>query len=86
VQKILPFVVSPAKDVSEVGVLREQSLSSVDSKMESITSNDSDEKVPGKKDGVMQNSVKVAAQDTPLVKPEGDLEGKEQGNFNFIGK
>ena len=64
-QKILPFVVSPAKEVSEIGVLREQSLSSVDSKMESITSNDSDEKVPGKKDKVMQKSVKVSAQDTP---------------------
>ena len=61
----MPFVVSPAKEASEVGILREQSLSSVDSKMESITSNDSDEKVAGKKDKVMQNSVKGAAQDTP---------------------
>lgn len=43
VQKILPFVASPVKEVSEIGILREQSLSSVDSKMESITSNDSDE-------------------------------------------
>jgi hypothetical protein len=65
VQKITPFVVSSAKEASEIGIIREQSLSSVDSKMESITSNDSDEKLPAKKDKVMQNSVKFAAQDTP---------------------
>ena len=66
VQKIIPFVVYPAKEVNcEVGILREQSLRSVDSKMDSITSNDSDEKVAAKKDLVMQNSVRVTAQDTP---------------------
>ena len=66
VQKIIPFVVSAAKEVNgEVGILREQSLTSVDSKMDSITSNDSDEKVAPKKDLVMQNSVRVTAQDTP---------------------
>ncbi len=79
-QKIMPFVVSPVKEVSEIGILREQqSLSSVDSKMESITSNDSDEKVADKKDKVKgkQISAKDIAQDTPLVKAEGVLESKE---------
>ena len=87
----MPFVVvSPMKEVSgEIGILREQSLSSVDSKMESITSNDSDEKAPDKKDKVkvMLNSVKgTAALDTPVVKSDGCSESKDQGNFNFVSK